>query len=110
MPPGVIEWGTTPKDFFEKKVAMIWTTTGNLTNVKRQRQLPVRRGDAAGEEAPGSPPAAATSTSSRRPTPAEQQAAVKFVKWMTAPERAAAVEHRHRLRRGDAGGVGHARR
>ena len=31
MPGGVIEWGTTPKDFFEKKAAMIWTTTGNLT-------------------------------------------------------------------------------
>src|SRR6187549_564324 len=34
MAPGVIEWGTTPKDFFEKKAAMIWTTTGNLTNVR----------------------------------------------------------------------------
>ena len=33
-PEGIVEWGTTPKDFFEKKVAMIWTTTGNLTNVK----------------------------------------------------------------------------
>src|SRR3989449_4946769 len=26
MAPGVIEWGTTPKDFFEKKTAMMWTT------------------------------------------------------------------------------------
>jgi sn-glycerol 3-phosphate transport system substrate-binding protein len=33
-PEGIVEWGTTPKDFFEKKVAMIWTTTGNLTNVR----------------------------------------------------------------------------
>src|SRR5690348_1448565 len=33
-PPGIVEWGTTPKDFFEKKVAIMWTTTGNLTNVK----------------------------------------------------------------------------
>ena len=33
-PEGIVEWGTTPKDFFEKKVAMMWTTTGNLTNVK----------------------------------------------------------------------------
>ena len=32
-PPGVVEWGTTPKDFFERKAAMIWTTTGNLTNI-----------------------------------------------------------------------------
>ena len=38
MPAGVIEWGTTPKDFFEKKAAMIWTTTGNLTNIRSQRR------------------------------------------------------------------------
>ena len=24
-PPGVVEWGTTPKDFFEGKVAIMWT-------------------------------------------------------------------------------------
>jgi sn-glycerol 3-phosphate transport system substrate-binding protein len=33
-PEGIVEWGTTPKDFFEKKMAMMWTTTGILTNVK----------------------------------------------------------------------------
>ena len=33
-PEGIVEWGTTPKDFFERKMAMMWTTTGNLTNVK----------------------------------------------------------------------------
>ena len=33
-PPGVVEWGTTPKDFFERKAAIIWTTTGNLTNIR----------------------------------------------------------------------------
>jgi len=33
-PPGVVEWGTTPKDFFEKKAAIIFTTTGNLTNIR----------------------------------------------------------------------------
>ena len=47
-PPGIVEWGTTPKDFFETKVAMMWTTTGNLTNVQGQRQVPLRRRDAAG--------------------------------------------------------------
>ena len=39
MPRGMIEWGTTPKDFFEKKVAMMWTTTGNLTNVKNNAKF-----------------------------------------------------------------------
>ena len=39
-PPGIVEWGTTPKDFFEKKAAMMWTTTGNLTNVKDNAKFP----------------------------------------------------------------------
>ena len=55
MPPGIVEWGTTPKDFFEKKAAMMWTTTGNLTNVRNNAKIPVRRRDAAGEEAPRQP-------------------------------------------------------
>ena len=36
---GIVEWGTTPKDFFERKVAMMWTTTGNLTNVKNNAKF-----------------------------------------------------------------------
>src|SRR5260370_748167 len=39
MPTGIIEWGTTPKDFFERKTAMMWTTTGNLTNVKNNAKF-----------------------------------------------------------------------
>jgi sn-glycerol 3-phosphate transport system substrate-binding protein len=38
-PDGIVEWGTTPKDFFESKVAMMWTTTGNLTNVKNNAKF-----------------------------------------------------------------------
>jgi sn-glycerol 3-phosphate transport system substrate-binding protein len=38
-PAGIVEWGTTPKDFFEKKVAMMWTTTGNLTNVRKNAKF-----------------------------------------------------------------------
>ena len=34
MAPGIIEWGATPKAFFEGQTAMMWTTTGNLTNVR----------------------------------------------------------------------------
>ena len=38
--PGVVEWGTTPRDFFERKAAIIWTTTGNLTNVRNNAKFP----------------------------------------------------------------------
>ena len=39
MPKGIIDWGTTPKDFFESKTAMMWTTTGNLTNVSNNAKF-----------------------------------------------------------------------
>src|SRR5438477_11057692 len=39
-PEGIVEWGTTPKDFFERKIAMMWTTTGNLTNVRSNAPFP----------------------------------------------------------------------
>ena len=69
-PPGIVEWGTTPKDFFEKKVAMMWTTTGNLTNVRNNAKFDFGVAHAAGrQEARARPPAAATSTSRRRPRP-----------------------------------------
>ena len=34
MAPGIIEWGATPKAFFKGQTAMMWTSTGNLTNVR----------------------------------------------------------------------------
>ena len=40
MKPGVIEWATNPKDFFEGRAAMITTTSGNLTNVKTNAPFP----------------------------------------------------------------------
>jgi sn-glycerol 3-phosphate transport system substrate-binding protein len=33
-PPGIVEWGTTPDDFLAQRAAMIWTTSGNLGNIK----------------------------------------------------------------------------
>jgi sn-glycerol 3-phosphate transport system substrate-binding protein len=31
-PPGIQEWGTTPSDFLEERIAMIWTTTASPTS------------------------------------------------------------------------------
>ncbi len=71
-PEGIVEWGTTPKDFFERKVAMIWTTTGNLTNVKNNAKFDLvsrccrRTGVAAARQA------AATSIFSSRRSPSSR--------------------------------------
>lgn len=88
-PTGIVEWGTTPKDFFEKKVAMMWTTTGNLTNVRTNAKFPFGVGLLPAGKRFGSPTGGGNFYLSKKAPAAEQEAAVKFVRWMTTPERAA---------------------
>ena len=89
MAPGVIEWGTTPKDFFEKKTAMMWTTTGNLTNVKNNAKFDFGVAMLPAGKHRGSPTGGGNFYLFKKTTPAQRDAVVKFVKWMTTPERAA---------------------
>jgi sn-glycerol 3-phosphate transport system substrate-binding protein len=88
-PPGVVEWGTTPKDFFEKKVAMMFTTTGNLTNVKANAKFDFGVAMIPGNKRKGSPTGGGNFYIFKKSTPAQQEAAFRFIKWITQPERAA---------------------
>ena len=88
-PPGIVEWGTTPKDFFEKKVAMMWTTTGNLTNVRSNAKFDFGVAMLPAAKRRGSPTGGGNFYSFKKATPAQQEAAFKFAKWITQPERAA---------------------
>ena len=88
-PTGVVEWGTTPKDFFERKVAMIWTTTGNLTNVKNNAKFDFGVAMLPEKKRRGSPTGGGNFYVFKKATKEQQAAAVKFAQWMTAPERAA---------------------
>jgi len=88
-PPGIVEWGTTPKDFFEKKVAMMWTTTGNLTNVRSNAKFDFGVAMLPAGKAKGSPTGGGNFYIFKKSTPAQQEAAFKFIKWVTQPERAA---------------------
>ena len=87
--PGVVEWGTTPKDFFEKKAAIIYTTTGNLTNIKKNAGFDFGVGMIPAHKRKGSPTGGGNFYIFKKSTPAQQEAAFKFVKWITRPERAA---------------------
>ena len=89
MSTGVIEWGTTPKDFFEKKIAMMWTTTGNLTNVKNNAKFEFGVAMLPQAKRRGSPTGGGNFYVFKKATKEQQAAAVKFAKWMTTPERAA---------------------
>jgi len=88
-PTGVVEWGTTPKDFFERKVAMIWTTTGNLTNVKNNAKFDFGVAMLPEKKRRGSPTGGGNFYVFKKATKEQQAAAIKFAQWMTEPERAA---------------------
>jgi sn-glycerol 3-phosphate transport system substrate-binding protein len=89
QPPGTIEWGTTPKDFFERKTAIMWTTTGNLTNVRKNAGFPFGVAMLPAHEGRGSPTGGGNFYLFKKMTDEERAAAFKFVRWMTSPERAA---------------------
>ena len=86
--PGIVEWGTTPKDFFEKKCAMMWTTTGNLSNVRTNAKFPFGVSMLPAGKRRGSPTGGGNFYISAKAKPAEQEAAFKFIRWITSAERA----------------------
>ena len=88
-PPGVVEWGTTPRDFLERKVAMIWTTTGNLTNIRSNAKFDFGVAMLPAGERRGSPTGGGNFFIFKKATAAEQEGAYKFAQWLTQPERAA---------------------
>ncbi|MDZ5473290.1 ABC transporter substrate-binding protein [Bacillus sp. 31A1R] len=90
MPEGVIDWATTPTNFIEGKTAMMYHTTGNLTNVKNNAKfdfgvafLP------AGGKGFGSPTGGGNFYLFKGTEKAKQDAAWKFIKWASQPEIAA---------------------
>ncbi|MBW7923383.1 MAG: ABC transporter substrate-binding protein [Burkholderiaceae bacterium] len=89
MPGGVIEWGTTPKDFFERKAAIVWTTTGNLTNIRTNAQFPFGVAMLPAKKRRGSPTGGGNFYVFDKTSPEERQAAMKFIRWATQPQRAA---------------------
>lgn len=88
-PPGIVEWGTTPRDFFERKVAMMWTTTGNLTNVRNNAKFDFGVAMLPAGKRRGSPTGGGNFYISKKASAREQEAAFQFIKFLTTPERAA---------------------
>ncbi len=88
-PPGIISWGATPRDFLEGKAAMIGTPR-QLTNIRQNAKF-----EFGVTWLPGMRQTERRSTGGgnfyvfKGTTPAKQEAAFKFIKFMTEPEIAA---------------------
>jgi sn-glycerol 3-phosphate transport system substrate-binding protein len=89
MPKGIIDWGTTPKDFFEGKTAIMWTTTGNLTNVRSNAKFAFGVASMPSKVRGGSPTGGGNIYIFKNTDKAKQAAALEFARFLTSPEKAA---------------------
>ena len=88
-PRGVVDWGTTPRDFLEQKVAMIWTTTGNLSNIRTNAKFPFGVAMLPAGKRRGSPTGGGNFYLFKAASPQQRDAALSFLRWISGPERAA---------------------
>jgi len=87
QPPGVVVWGDTPTDFTSGRAAMIYHTTGSLTNILRNANFEVGVGFLpAGDVGYGAPTGGGNLYLFATSTPEEQAAAWRFAQYLSSPE------------------------
>jgi sn-glycerol 3-phosphate transport system substrate-binding protein len=89
MPRGTVEWGTLREAFLQSRTAMMWHTTGNLTAVRKDAKFDFGVAMLPAAKQRGTPTGGGNFYVFKKASPAERKAALTFIKWMTAPERAA---------------------
>lgn len=89
MPEGVIEWATVPSDFLSGKTAMMYHTTGNLTNVKNNADFDFGVSFLPANNQYGSPTGGGNIYLFKDLPEANKKAAIKFMEFLTEPERVA---------------------
>ena len=89
MPKGIVSWATTPSDFIEGKTAMMYHTTGNLTNVKNNAKFDFGVAMLPAKDSFGSPTGGGNFYIFKGISEERQKAAFEFIKWMTDDERVA---------------------
>ncbi len=68
---------------------MMWTTTGNLTNVRSNAKFDFGVAMLPAGKQRGSPTGGGNFYLFKKSTPAQREAAFRFIKWVTTPQRAA---------------------
>ena len=88
-PPGISAWPTLSPDFLEGNAAIIWHTTGNLTNLRDKAGFPFGVAGVPGKDGPRTVVGGGNVYFFKHASTAEREASLRFVRWLTAPERAA---------------------
>ena len=88
-PPGLVDWGTTPRDFLEGRSAIVWTTTGNLANIRANAKFPFGVAMLPAGQRRGSPTGGGNFYLFKAATAPQRAASLRFLQWITSPARAA---------------------
>ncbi|TQS75379.1 ABC transporter substrate-binding protein [Ornithinibacillus gellani] len=89
MPEGTIEWATVPSDFLSGRTAMMFHTTGNLTNVKDNADFDFGVAYLPANNQYGSPTGGGNIYLFKDIPEENKEAAIKFMEFLTEPERVA---------------------
>lgn len=89
MQEGIIDTGTAPKEFIDGRAAMMFHSTGNLTNVKNNAKFEFGVAMLPARKQRGSATGGGSIFIFKKSTPEQLAASFKFVKWMTSAEQAA---------------------
>jgi len=89
MPEGIIEWATVPSDFLSGNTAMMFHTTGNLTNVKENAEFDFGVSFLPANNQFGSPTGGGNIYLFKDIPEENKEAAIKFMEFLTEPERIA---------------------
>lgn len=85
-PSGTVEWGTLPNEFIQGDTGMVWTTTGQLTNIRDNAEFDFGVAPLPAQEQPGSPTGGGNLYVMNGISEAEQEAAVELARFLSSPE------------------------
>ena len=88
-PDGMSTWSQLSPDFLAGNTAIIQHTTGNLANVRSKASFPFGVAGLAGKHSPHTVVGGGNLYFFRHASPEARQAALRFARWVSAPERAA---------------------
>ncbi|GAB3700573.1 ABC transporter substrate-binding protein [Nocardiopsis oceani] len=85
-PSGTVDWGTLPDDFADGGTGIIWTTTGQLTNIRENADFDFGVAPLPAQEQPGSPTGGGNLYVMNGVSDEEQEAAVELTRFLSSPE------------------------
>ncbi|NOZ83594.1 MAG: ABC transporter substrate-binding protein [Epsilonproteobacteria bacterium] len=89
MPKGIIDWGTLRQNFLDGKTAIMLTSSGNLTPVRKNAKFDFGVAMLPAKKMRGTPTGGGNFYIFRKTSKKQREAALKFIKFMTSPEMSA---------------------